>query len=129
SSRPGLVHAEPLQLCDATQEPPARPYVPHPGDGDRSHRPHLELLGVYLAARACRPNPDNADGRTNDAIIDSGTPAAQRSSTDEVPAWGDARSGRSRSGEGCLRGSLLFSRTTQKTLAHTKLLFERWLMN
>jgi hypothetical protein len=29
----GLAHGEPLQLCDAAQEPAPRSHVTHPGDG------------------------------------------------------------------------------------------------
>src|SRR5262245_53591331 len=42
----GLAPGQPLQLCDAAQEPAARSHPAYPSDGDRSDRPCLELSGV-----------------------------------------------------------------------------------
>src|SRR3954454_402763 len=39
----GLAHGQPLQLCDAAQEPAPRPYIAHTSDGHWPNRPCVEL--------------------------------------------------------------------------------------
>src|SRR5215467_8516236 len=57
-----LAPRQPLQLCDAPQEPAPRAHPAYPGDGHRADRPCLELSGVCLAASAYRPSPHQAEG-------------------------------------------------------------------
>src|SRR5438045_1507437 len=44
--REGLAHGQPLQLCDAAQEPASRSHIAYPSDGPRADRPCLELWRV-----------------------------------------------------------------------------------
>src|SRR5215211_7714785 len=110
-----LADGQPLQLRDAAQEPATRPHATHAGDGYRPDRPYVELSGVYLAAGAYRSGPEATDGSPYHPSADPGTAStSQRQNPDEVFAGRGARGQARGHSEGCLRCSLLFSRTTLK---------------
>src|SRR5262249_38722592 len=113
--REGLAHGQPLQLCDAAQEPASRAHLAYPSDGPRSDRPCLELWGAYLAAGAYRSSPQQAAGRTDDTFADSSSSGPIPGKNPSTYSRRDARRARTRGGpsaESCVRCPLLFSRTT-----------------
>ena len=119
--REGLAHGQPLQLCDAAQEPASRSHVAYPSDGPRSDRPCLELWGVWLAASAYRSRPHHADGRTACTAADPGSPGPTSWQDPSTTSCRGARSVRKRdspSAESRVRCSLLFSRTTEYLRLH-----------
>src|SRR4030095_10118245 len=87
----GLAHGQPLQLCDAAQEPAPRSPPAHPGDGHRVDRPCLELLGICLAAGAYRPSPHQADERTDGTFADPGSPGPTCGQDTSTSCWRDER--------------------------------------
>src|SRR5205085_865403 len=115
--REGLAHGQPLQLCDAAQEPTSRSHIAYPSDGPRADRPCLELWRVYLAAGAHRSSPQQADGRTGHMFADSSSSGPIFGKNPSTYSRRDARRARKRGGpsaESCVRCLLLFSRTTAK---------------
>src|SRR5262249_33825353 len=70
----GLARGQPVQLCDAPQEPAPRSHAAYASDGHRAGRPCLELSRVYLAAGAYRSCPHPADGRTDCPAADPSSP-------------------------------------------------------
>src|SRR5205823_20600 len=128
--REGLAHGQPLQLCDAAQEPASRSHIAYPSDGPRADRPCLELWRVYLAAGAHRSSPQQADGRTGHMFADSSSSGPIFGKNPSTYSRRDARRARKRGGpsaESCVRCLLLFSRTTRTTYrAAIRILDRRW---
>ena len=114
--RAGLAQGQPLQRCDAAQEPASRAHVASPSDGLRSDRPCVELWGVSLAACAYRANPQQANGRTAGTSAAPSASGSTHGKATSTYARRDARRARKRGGpsaESCVRCPLLFSRTTE----------------
>src|SRR4030095_13339653 len=112
SPGPGLADGQPLQLCDAAQEPASRSHPAYASDGHRVDQPCLELSGGYLASGAYRSSPHAADGRTDGSSADPRSPGPIRRKDTSTSCWQDKQKRGSSSAESGVRCLLLFSRTT-----------------
>src|SRR4029453_9090861 len=115
----GLAHGQPLQFCDAAQEPAPRAHAAHPSDGHRADRPCVELGGICLAASTYSSRPHPADGQTDCTSTHPSSPGPSSWKDTSTYAYRDAsreRTSSSPSTESCVRDPLLFSRTTKTLL-------------